>query len=670
MCFLAIHRLNVFTTIVKRVLLRSVALIFLAGHAQASPPPARGSFLPTLAPLAEQAFSTSIAVSDRFVAAGSSTMKNGGGNGVAYVFDLYSANPTTPLLALRDPQSSSSYFGARLALSGNLLAVSAPGNPQGGSTPTEERSVLIYNLTSNTPDIPLYRISIFDTYDLGFGGRLAMSGTRLAVKRRSANTDKILIFDLTGPNPTNPILTIPQPDGTTQNFGSTFAFWNDLLAVSGSGKVFLYDLSAPNPTLPFQVLTNMRAHFGAELALSEKFLAVSCFSYNFDEHDVLVYSTPARFSTAPLVLPTTTVYGAALAISGPRVLVGAAGDPPVFEYPGHLPTDKVLVFSVNDALNAYQTDELAFPNPNDFGNFGRYLAATERRILVAAPNADGAALDSGQVFLYGDDLTPVAPKLQILDTSGAQLVNGQTLTDIGGVQIGTSESRDLLITNVGNDVLGLEAITLNGTDAEAFSVALQGNASVAPGSSVHLIVTFHPSASGQAQANVSIECNDPTNNPFNLPLAGLGATAHEYWRLLYFGVADSVGDAADSADPDGDGNSNLFEYVAGLDPTDPHSVFTVNTGLSAQNRVVEFGPIVATRVYELQAATDLTNPQWQTLTNVSASDSGNRRSVIDLDGGVRKFYRVQISREEANVARRSGRGAAISAAELNALRQR
>ncbi len=43
----------------------------------------------------------------------------------------------------------------------------------------------------------------------------------------------------------------------------------------------------------------------------------------------------------------------------------------------------------------------------------------------------------------------------------------------------------------------------------------------------------------------------------------------ESWRLLHFGTATTTGNSADSADPDGDGDSNLMEYALGTDPLAP-----------------------------------------------------------------------------------------------------
>jgi hypothetical protein len=46
-------------------------------------------------------------------------------------------------------------------------------------------------------------------------------------------------------------------------------------------------------------------------------------------------------------------------------------------------------------------------------------------------------------------------------------------------------------------------------------------------------------------------------------------TRHENWRRAYFGQSGNAGNAANDADPDGDGISNLLEWAFGLVPTIP-----------------------------------------------------------------------------------------------------
>lgn len=49
------------------------------------------------------------------------------------------------------------------------------------------------------------------------------------------------------------------------------------------------------------------------------------------------------------------------------------------------------------------------------------------------------------------------------------------------------------------------------------------------------------------------------------------SSQHQAWRLTHFGTASETGDAANTADPDGDRLSNLIEYAFGLNPTSGRS---------------------------------------------------------------------------------------------------
>jgi hypothetical protein len=54
----------------------------------------------------------------------------------------------------------------------------------------------------------------------------------------------------------------------------------------------------------------------------------------------------------------------------------------------------------------------------------------------------------------------------------------------------------------------------------------------------------------------------------NARVSGPPVTPRQAWRRLHFGTIEPAGEAADSADPDGDGLENLVEYAYG---TNPHS---------------------------------------------------------------------------------------------------
>ena len=118
------------------------------------------------------------------------------------------------------------------------------------------------------------------------------------------------------------------------------------------------------------------------------------------------------------------------------------------------------------------------------------------------------------------------------------------------------------------------------------------------------------------------------------------------WQFQYFGADNPL--AGPLQNPDFDGQNNLFEFLAKVDPTDPASFFEVTAkavpGQPGHKEIV-FKPRSADRTYVVQTSTLLTAPIWPTLTPSSVSDNGAERTVTDPNAtGPRKFYRVEISR--------------------------
>ena len=101
-------------------------------------------------------------------------------------------------------------------------------------------------------------------------------------------------------------------------------------------------------------------------------------------------------------------------------------------------------------------------------------------------------------------------------------------------------------------------------------------------------------------------------------------------------------------DAAGTGQTNLFKYVAGLNPTDTTSRFVVALqavpGQSGQMQIV-FSPVVAGSTYTVVSKRNLSDPAWVPLANSSPSDSGLQSTVTDLGfSGAKKFYRVSVSK--------------------------
>lgn len=117
------------------------------------------------------------------------------------------------------------------------------------------------------------------------------------------------------------------------------------------------------------------------------------------------------------------------------------------------------------------------------------------------------------------------------------------------------------------------------------------------------------------------------------------------WRLAQFGTAASAGAAADEADPDSDGMSNLAEFAAGTAPLDAASRFTatmVSGGSGDGSWVMRF-PSMTGRQYQILTTTNLVSPLWQPVGNPVAGTGGELVLPCPTADPRGQFYRVRVS---------------------------
>ena len=112
------------------------------------------------------------------------------------------------------------------------------------------------------------------------------------------------------------------------------------------------------------------------------------------------------------------------------------------------------------------------------------------------------------------------------------------------------------------------------------------------------------------------------------------------YELLYHLNPASTGDAG--FDSDGDGESNVQEFLAGTDPLNPASVFRV-AGIERSNDVsISFSSVLGRR-YQIQRSDDLTQPSWTTIQSEIAG-TGQPITIADPSAGAlsRAFYRAVV----------------------------
>lgn len=267
-------------------------------------------------------------------------------------------------------------------------------------------------------------------------------------------------------------------------------------------------------------------------------------------------------------------FGTSLAFDGNRALVGAGWD----NTSAGADAGSAYVF-VRTGTNWSQRAKLEAGDGAVGDLFGFSVALDGDTALVGAQSDDseiGAACGSVYVFR----LQPV-PEIVVENAAGIEIVDGGVRV-FGGALVGASTNLNFTIRNTGlADLTGL-GITVDGADAEIFTVTVDPTAPVPPSGSTAFAVQFAPTNPGDKAAALHIASNDPDEDPYDIDLTGRGLTALEAWRQQHFGGYHDTGDAANGADPERDGIPNLIEFGFGCHPLEissgqlPECVFDGN----------------------------------------------------------------------------------------------
>jgi len=127
------------------------------------------------------------------------------------------------------------------------------------------------------------------------------------------------------------------------------------------------------------------------------------------------------------------------------------------------------------------------------------------------------------------------------------------------------------------------------------------------------------------------------------PVSATTYTAIENWRLANFGTIANTGNAADSADPDGDGWSNLQEYESGTDPNDPSSYLKVSDIQVSGNDVVVSFTSVTGKIYRVDRSDTLQSGSWMTVQD-NIAGTGSILQITDAGAAAqpKHFYRIIV----------------------------
>jgi len=110
------------------------------------------------------------------------------------------------------------------------------------------------------------------------------------------------------------------------------------------------------------------------------------------------------------------------------------------------------------------------------------------------------------------------------------------------------------------------------------------------------------------------------------------------WEMLYFGRLG----IDPFADPDGDGLTNLAEYLAGTDPTTPNSALRF-TGIRADAGFIHFDWLSSSnQIYVVQRSLDLATGFADIATGIAATPPLNSYTDSNNFGAGPVFYRLRL----------------------------
>ena len=197
-------------------------------------------------------------------------------DGRAYVYDLTSATPTVPIVTLNNPTPfGEDQFGISVGISGTRVVVGTYGDDDSGAV--DAGSSYVYDLTSATPDVPVFTLNNPTPAESDlFGFSVAISGTSVAVgapmdDTRATDAGSAYLYDLSSATPLEPVATLDTPSPSLDDrFGSSIAISGTLVVIGApqegtgafhAGSAYVYDLSSATPTVPAFTLNNPNSSF-------------------------------------------------------------------------------------------------------------------------------------------------------------------------------------------------------------------------------------------------------------------------------------------------------------------------------------------------------------------------------------------------------------------------
>lgn len=225
--------------------------------------------IPNPSPQSQDEFGYSLAFDGETLVVGASRNNTGADDaGSVYVFDLSSPTPGVPRHVIDNPEPVvGDWFGHSVDLSGDRLLVGAPRDDVGAAN---AGCAYVFDLASPTPTVPVAVVANpAPALNDEFGYSVAVSGAHVVIGSRmddnlAVDAGDVMVYDLTSNTPVVPVSTLTRPDPSEEDYFGTSVAISGTRIVVGSpgadrvadegGAAYVYELNSATSTIPADVL--------------------------------------------------------------------------------------------------------------------------------------------------------------------------------------------------------------------------------------------------------------------------------------------------------------------------------------------------------------------------------------------------------------------------------